>query len=190
MSNATIKEIVGTVMEVSSAQLGTDKNLSKRYPFVMIRTDDGELIKVNNLLVDAHVDQVIRPGQHAKFYVRTARIMMKKANFLLATESDIGIGVMKFPVSLLLGQLYLAVLGGLLLSAFIGALLVGPFLYYFVFGHNFTLTVLGCGAPLYFLVWNAVKLMFVAGETSALRHRLTGSSASAGATPNVAVKEI
>ena len=183
MSNVKIKEIVGTVMEVSSAQLGTDKNLSKRYPFVMIKTDDGELIKINNLLVDAHVDQVIRPGQHAKFHVRTARILLKKVNFLLATESDIGIGVLKFPISLLFGQLYLAIFAGLLLSGFIGAFFVGPFLYHFVFGRNFTLTVLGCGVPLYLFVWNALKLMFVAGETSALRYRLTGSSASAGATP-------
>lgn len=178
MTNPNLKTITGTVREVSSSEIAGGQNGSKRYTFVLFETDEGEKVKANNLVVDAHVDQVIRPGQHATFHIRTIRTFLTKSNLLLATESDIGPGFLQLPVSMLIGNLYLSIFGGLVLSLFFGGLAIGPAVYGLTGSVN--LSFLLAMTPLYVLVWNALKLFKMRSEASGLRRSILGGSMEGG----------
>jgi len=175
MSVDKIKAITGTVREVSSAQVAGE---SRKYSFVLFETDGGEMVKVNNLVTDAEVDQVVRPGQHDVYHVRTYRGLRGKFNLLMATETDIGPGFMKLTVAAMIGNFYMSVVGGLIYSLIFGGLLFGPAVY--AVTNSVNLSFFFALVPLYLAVWDAIRFTGLAGEISSLKRDLLGGRSQSG----------
>lgn len=175
MSSDKIKAITGTVREVSSAQVAGG---SSKYSFVLFETDGGEMVKVNALVTDPEVDQVVRPGQHGTYHVRTYRGLRGKFNLLMATETDIGPGFMKLTFWALFHNFYMSVVGGLVYSLIFGGFLIGPATYGMTGSKDlsFFLALI----PLYLAVWDAIRFTGLAGEITSLKRDLLGGRSESG----------
>lgn len=133
-----IRIVSGEIVEIS-ASIGQgdveNSNTNRMYPFVMIKSDNGEVTKVNNLVADAHIMQHLFIGKQVTFYLKQVRNLtnFKLMNCAVAATSDAGTGIIDFPARVVAAFYMQAVFVGLILGAIASFLLttvLGGIFYY------------------------------------------------------------
>ncbi len=157
-SEEGVEVVSGEIVQISASMVQSDvenSNIGKMYPFIMINTGNGEVLKINNIVVDAHIEQHLNIGKSVTLYLKQVRHLtnFKKMNFAVAVTSDIGAGIMDLPSRVVRGMysvsIFLGVIGGAIVS-FVMIPVVG-------WTFNFIANILIFITGLYFLQ----SLMFV-----------------------------
>ena len=155
-----LKIVSGEIVQISASISQGDaanSNTNTLYPFIIIKSDNGEVIKINNLIADAHIEQHLFIGKHVTFYLKQVRhlINLKTMNCAVAATSDAGTGILDLPARLITA-LYIQAIGmGLLVgtvASFLLTTVIGGIFYYVG-------STLGLMTGLYFLEY----LVFVGG---------------------------
>ncbi|MCV9910386.1 hypothetical protein OIV19_22640 [Brucella sp. HL-2] len=120
--------ISGEIVQISASISQGDvenSNTSRMYPFIMIKSDDGEVIKINNLIADAHIEQHLFLGKKVTFYLKQVRHLtnFKTMNCAVAATSDAGTGIMDLPAQVVRALYIQAIIVGLLVGAIASFLL-------------------------------------------------------------------
>lgn len=160
VSGQGVTTVTGEIIEISASihQSDTDNsNTGAMYPFIMLRTADGEVTKINNLIVDAHIQQHLSIGKNVTFYLKRMRhlVNFKMMNWALAAVSDSGTGILDLPARVIRGFYVQAIVLGLIVGAvasFALTTVIGGIFYYIGI-------TLGSITGLYFLEY----LTFVGG---------------------------
>lgn len=133
-----VKIIKGEIVQISASMSQTDvthSNISTMYPFITIKTHDGEIIKINNLIVDAHIEQHLFIGKNVTFYLKQVRHLtnLKLMNCAVAATSDAGTGILDLPARLITALYIQALFVGLIVGAvasFVLTTVIGGIFYY------------------------------------------------------------
>lgn len=90
--NSRIKKISGTVTEVGAHNVEARSGGAQVtvYSFFTIAQDNGDLVRINQVLTNAETDYEVEVGNRATFYIRNLKKWPKSANILAATESSRG----------------------------------------------------------------------------------------------------
>ncbi len=155
-----LKIVSGEIIEISASMHESDVNNSNTnamYPFIMLKTANGEILKINNLVVDAHIQQHLFVGKTVTLYLKQMRhlINLKTMNCAVAAVSNSGTGIMDVPARVIRGFYVQAIVVGLIMGAVASFLLttvIGGIFYYVG-------STLGLMTGLYFLD----RLVFVGG---------------------------
>lgn len=121
VSEPGVQIISGEIIQLSTRIAQGDvenSNTGRMYPFVMIRSDGGEIIKINNLIADTHIGQRLVIGKKVRFYLKKMRhlVNFKMMNWALAAVSDNGTGIRDLPARVIRGfyaqAIFLGLVGG------------------------------------------------------------------------------
>lgn len=189
-----VNVVTGTVLEKSANMHTVDNrntNIGTLYMFIVLETDDGEIIRVNNLVADAHSDQHLNLGTRTTLYLKPIRHMsnFKKINLALAAVSENGVGITDLPLSLIMAQFFLALFGGIIVGGFFGflaAALLSTFLGKF---GAFLGILLAVFIPAYCL-YGACKFASARNMAGQLRRQLLGVNGSGDTYRGVVVKNV
>ncbi|MGU3401321.1 hypothetical protein ACLBWS_16520 [Brucellaceae bacterium D45D] len=139
--NKTIEglEIVsGKIVQLSTSIAQSDvsnSNIGAMYPFIMMKTANGEVLKINNLVADAHIQQHLTIGRDITLYLKQARHLtnFKKLNFAVAATSSAGTGILDLPARAISGlysmSVVIGLVGGAIVSFFMTTMIGGIFYY-------------------------------------------------------------
>jgi len=160
VSGPGVTTVTGEIIQMSASIHQSDadnSNTGALYPFIMLKTADGEVVKINNLIVDAHIQQHLFIGKNVTFYLKKMRhlVNFKMMNWALAAVSDSGTGVLDVPARVITGFYVQAIILGLIVGAvasFFLTTVIGGIFYYIGI-------TLGSITGLYFLEY----LTFVGG---------------------------
>ncbi|WP_455296531.1 hypothetical protein [Brucella pituitosa] len=138
VSESGLQIISGEIIQFSASIAQGDvenSNTGRMYPFVMIRSDGGEVIKINNLIADAHIEQHLVIGKKVRFYLKQMRHLtnFKTMNWGLAAVSDNGTGILDLPARVIRGfyaqAIFLGLVGGAVASFLLTTVIGGVFYY-------------------------------------------------------------
>jgi hypothetical protein len=133
-----LKIVSGEIVQISASISQGDaanSNTNTLYPFIMIKSENGDVIKINNLIADAHIEQHLFLGKKVTFYLKQMRHMtnLKMMNCAIAAISDAGTGILDLPARLITA-LYVQAIGmGLLvgtIASFLLTTVIGGIFYY------------------------------------------------------------
>ena len=197
-SELGIKVVSGEIIQISASVHQSDvdnSNTNAMYPFIMLKTEDGEVLKINNLVVDAHIEQHVLLGKKVTFYLKQMRhlINFKIMNCAVAAISDSGTGILDIPARVIRGFYVQAIVVGVIMGAVASFLLTtvigGIFFYvgrtlgsitgiysleYLTFVGGF-LGLISGPALLIYLFRNAGKFAEIRRVAERLRHKLDHS---------------
>ncbi|WP_421522176.1 hypothetical protein [Ochrobactrum quorumnocens] len=186
--------VSGEVVEKSASLTQGDvhnSNTNSMYSFILLRTDTGDVVRINNLVTDTHTDQQIVVGLKTTLYLKPIRHMtnFKKMNFALAARSDNGVGVIDLPLRLIVNLFIQSIVGGALAGAFVGFFASMPLIGIFGAFGLFLTAIVAISIPIYFL-WSATKFAGARSASLRLRNKLHGGDGSGDTYHGVAVKNI
>lgn len=128
----------GEIVQISASISQGDaanSNTNTLYPFIMIKSENGDVIKINNLIADAHIEQHLFLGKKVTFYLKQMRHMtnLKMMNCAIGATSDAGTGILDLPARLITA-LYVQAIGmGLLvgtIASFLLTTVIGGIFFY------------------------------------------------------------
>lgn len=70
ISENGVTVVTGEIVEKSASLCKTDErnqNIGTLYPFIIVKTDEGEIIRINNLVADVHCDRQITLALEPRF---------------------------------------------------------------------------------------------------------------------------
>lgn len=197
-----MKEVIETGVTVVSGEVieksasltqgsASNSNTNSMYPFILLKTDEGEVVRINNLVTDTHTDQQIMVGLKTTVYLKPIRHMtnFKKMNLALAAKSEKGVGVIDLPFRLIANLFIQSLVGGALLGAFVGFFAAMPLVGVFGAFGIFLAAIVAISVPAHFL-WSAAKFAGARNTSLRLRNRLLGLDGSGDTYRGVAVKNI
>lgn len=98
INNESLTVITGTVLEHSAgtSQVVNNGNSLTVWLFILLKIESGEVVRINDVVLDNNVLQQIRLDEEVTLYIyKTPRGIFSKArNFILGSKSDKGVGVM------------------------------------------------------------------------------------------------
>ena len=123
-----LRIVSGEIVQISASISQSDaanSNTSRMYPFIMIKSDESEVIKINNVVADAHIEQHLFIGKQVTFYLKQMRHMtnLKTMNCVVAATSDAGTGIMDVPARLIRALYIQAIFIGLIVGTIASFLL-------------------------------------------------------------------
>lgn len=186
--------VSGEVIEKSASMTQGDvhnSSTNSMYPFILLKTERGEVVRINNLVTDTHTDQQIGAGLKTTLYLKQIRHMtnFKKMNLALAARSDNGVGVIDLPLRLIVNMFIQSIVGGALAGAFVGFFASMPLIGIFgSFGLILT-AIVAISVPMYFL-WSATKFAGARSASLRLRNILHGGDGSGDTYHGFTVKNI
>lgn len=194
ISEPGVKVVSGEIIQKSASLRQSDvnnSNMNAMYPFIMLKTSDGEVLKINNVVVDAHIEQHLSIDKTVTLYIMQIRHMInfKKMNFALAARSNDGIGVVDLPLRLIVNQFFLSVFVGALAGAFVGFFAAMPLVGLFGFFGLFLTALVALSFPIYFFWW-ATKFAGARNASLRLHNKLLGGDGSGNTYRGIAVKSI
>lgn len=190
----SVTVVSGEVIEKSASLTqgsASNSNTNSMYPFILLKTDTGEVVRINNLVTDTHTDQQITVGLKTTLYLKPIRHMtnFKKMNFALAAKSENGVGVIDLPFRLIANLFIQNIVGGALAGAFVGFFASMPLIGLFGAFGLFLTAIVAISVPVYFL-WSATQFSGARNTSLRLRNKLLGLDGSGDTYRGVAVKNI
>src|SRR5690606_29928068 len=86
--------ISGEVLEMSPSDARNQK--TRRYPFILLKTEQGEVVRIHNLLTDTHTDQQIAVGLKTTLHLLPVKWPFgnpKNINMAIGAQSANGTGI-------------------------------------------------------------------------------------------------
>lgn len=128
LSDEGVKIVSGESIQISASISQSDAEnsyTSRMYPFITIKSDGGEVIKINNVVADAHIEQHLSIGKFVTFYLKQVRHItnFKMMNCAVAATSDLGTGILDFPARVVRAFYMQVLFFGLILGAIVSYLL-------------------------------------------------------------------
>ncbi|MEN5248125.1 hypothetical protein [Brucella pseudintermedia] len=194
ISEPSVTVVSGMVIEKSASIHSVNEsqnNIGTLYPFLLLQTDQGEIIRINNLVADVYTDQQIAMGLKSTLYLTQIRHItnFKNMNIVLAAKSANGTGVLELPLRHVMSLYYMSIIIGIILGAaatfFASMPLIGLF---DAVGIPLAFLV-GLCVPIYFL-WCSGKIAKARRVSLRLREKLLGGDGSGDTYHGVAVKNI
>ncbi|MFD1792700.1 hypothetical protein ACFSE0_13845 [Ochrobactrum teleogrylli] len=194
LSEPGVTAVSGEIVQISASisQLDvSNQNVNRLYPFIMLKTGNGDVIRINDLVADVHIDQHVGVGLNSTFYLIKIRHMtkFKQINLALAAVSENGTGIIDLPQRLITSLFVMNIFIGCV-SIFFCVGLLGPELAYF-FG--FPAIVLGALIGFGFfahLLRSAMSFARARTKAERLRKKLIGAANDRDAYRGMAVKNI
>ncbi|MFS2325026.1 hypothetical protein U2P60_06355 [Brucella sp. H1_1004] len=184
----------GEVIEKSASVAQGDvsnSNTNSMYPFILLKTEKGEVVRINNLVTDTHTDQQITIGLKTTLYLKSIRHMtnFKKMNFAIAANSEKGVGIIDLPLRLIINVFIQSLVGGALAGTFVGFFASMPLIGIFGGFGLFLTAIVAISVPIYFL-WSATQFAGARNASLRLRNKLLGLDGSGDTYQGVAVKNV